>query len=937
MRPNARAFRDGRPVASLLIPTFLALALFGLARTSTAGPNSGGVLILHAATTTTTTLDCGTLPLSSCADANASFPSTEVQFQAAVIAAFPENALPRLRGVTFGLDYYPERITLVAVKSCGDFELTDSNWPAPGTGTAVTWDSPQTTTLTEIYGLLGYCYDGAPTSLSLIAHPTQGAYFADDTNPAQLDEIAGLGTLGFGQAGTLPCPADAALGACCFSDGSCTTLTEGACLLQSGLYQGDGVPCAPDPCPASGACCLNDGTCLTRTASACALDGGSYQGDGTVCEPNPCPEPQAACCLPDGSCTLRTQTDCEALGGVWYGVPVGCSPNPCPQPTGACCIADGTCVELTLFGCNSVNGVWQGPLTSCSPNPCPQPIGACCLPTGECVLTTRQPCLQSNGIFYGPDYSCDPNPCPDPLGACCLADGTCLTRTEFECEGSGGVYQGPTIPCAPNPCPQPCADPRDGDPLRVARELKPPSLRVAPSADAAAGPNLGGTMILHANLELAYTSDSGPYCGASGLATCQEAVTRYDEVLEPVVLFALAAFHPTSSPRLAALTFGINYGTCVEISDAGACSDAETRDPGWPASGTGTALSWESAQTASLVECYWFAAYCEIEYPEPLALTAHPSLGAHFYDDANPPHEDAIAALGAFGFFTNGYRPCPGATPTGACCAKDGSCIVVTQATCEGKSGRYTGNNTDCDPNPCGCGAAVAGPLDPTKVGPFREETGLGQAVAPALPRGGCGTVHMTAGPTYENGYAWRSGGVVAPYYGAFAECYPGGTLTDVCSVICDFTQIGAYQGQTCDVYVWSSADGCPGNVLCSRPNLVPGEIAYWPAISRHVFSLEGCCVDEDVWVGFWGNWPGAGNAWFIAADIDGTAGCPYTNISPGIGFPTGWQNVSVAWGPTTSLGIGCEIDHCYTTPVRTSTWGAIKSLFQGQERTNSK
>ena len=35
-------------------------------------------------------------------------------------------------------------------------------------------------------------------------------------------------------------------------------------------------------------------------------------------------------------------------------------------------------------------------------------------------------------------------------------------------------------------------------------------------------------------------------------------------------------------------------------------------------------------------------------------------------------------------------------TPTGACCLRDGSCLVVTQAECEGLLGTYQGDNSTC-------------------------------------------------------------------------------------------------------------------------------------------------------------------------------------------------------------------------------------------------
>lgn len=194
---------------------------------------------------------------------------------------------------------------------------------------------------------------------------------------------------------------------------------------------------------------------------------------------------------------------------------------------------------------------------------------------------------------------------------------------------------------------------------------------------------------------------------------------------------------------------------------------------------------------------------------------------------------------------------------------------------------------------------------------------------------GSCGTLNFNADGTYENGYAWRYHGVVAPYYGAFAECYSAPEPVTVCSVVLDLTQIGSYAGQPSDIYVWDDAGGNPGNVLCVRLNFLPGAPAFWPSISRHTATLDGCCATGNFWVGYWGNWPNAGTAYFIGADLDGFGGCPRTNIAPDIGFPTGWQNVSVAWGPTQALGIGAETYPCGGTATQSSTWGAIKNLYR--------
>ncbi|NNE08813.1 MAG: multicopper oxidase domain-containing protein, partial [Gemmatimonadetes bacterium] len=80
------------------------------------------------------------------------------------------------------------------------------------------------------------------------------------------------------------------VGACCFPGDSCAVVTAVDCAAGSGVYQGDGTTCSPDPCVVPiGACCFDDGTCIDTTAAECASQGGTYQGDGSACAPGLCP------------------------------------------------------------------------------------------------------------------------------------------------------------------------------------------------------------------------------------------------------------------------------------------------------------------------------------------------------------------------------------------------------------------------------------------------------------------------------------------------------------------------------------------------------------------------------------------------------------------------------------------------------------------------
>ena len=188
-------------------------------------------------------------------------------------------------------------------------------------------------------------------------------------------------------------------------------------------------------------------------------------------------------------------------------------------------------------------------------------------------------------------------------------------------------------------------------------------------------------------------------------------------------------------------------------------------------------------------------------------------------------------------------------------------------------------------------------------------------------------TLYLTYDGTGENGYCWGYGGMVPPYYGAFAEAYSAG-VGYVCGIDLFLTQIGYHTGQGADLYVWDSDGVNPTAVLSVTAGVaIPGTIAFWPSISEHGIGITPTAVSSDFFVGCWGNWPGTMCPWYVAVDADGMSGSPRTNIAPGIGYPTGWQDVAIVWGPTPSLGIGAFVSQ--GTPVRDGSWGSVKRLYR--------
>lgn len=194
---------------------------------------------------------------------------------------------------------------------------------------------------------------------------------------------------------------------------------------------------------------------------------------------------------------------------------------------------------------------------------------------------------------------------------------------------------------------------------------------------------------------------------------------------------------------------------------------------------------------------------------------------------------------------------------------------------------------------------------------------------------------------TFENGYAWRYGAIEPPYYGAFGEAYmPWGAASgsgprpqniapeDVECIVLWLTDIGGYAGHTCDLYVWAGGVTFPpADVLCMVAGVDPGPPALWPDVSEHRLYAGLYETSPEFTVGYWGCWPGQNNGWYVAADRNGYfTGYPWTCLAPGSGYGTGWTDPSLVWGTTVSLGIG--FTRGPHVNVRSSTWGAIKSLF---------
>ena len=75
-----------------------------------------------------------------------------------------------------------------------------------------------------------------------------------------------------------------------------------------------------------------------------------------------------------------------------------------------------------------------------------------------------------------------------------------------------------------------------------------------------------------------------------------------------------------------------------------------------------------------------------------------------------------------------------------------------------------------------------------------------------------------------------------------------------------------------------------------------------------------------------------------VRPDLDGAGGHPWTCVAPGLQWPSGWQDPSIVYEPTRSMGIGVyfgrdpagveELPEVQQLP-QSPTWGTVKELFR--------
>jgi hypothetical protein len=322
----------------------LVLLLLLVANSASAGPNAGGVLLVHwnpqiAYTGDAVFFDGGLSECNACitqAPPCSAIPAPDDQRRIwFAYAAFPPGSMPVMFAVAFGIDFHrfsgSEGVVVNwAQREETAVELASPGWPAiPGTGTMLLFDAPKHGLVEQVYEFAGYATAGQV--FSIVNHPDMPAEFADNTIPPHVEVAVALGSLGFGVEGSLSCPGPAQ-GACCLTQEDCEIMSPADCRHQAGNYLGNGTVCAPALCDQPIRLCdFPDHHCENLMHDACFNYGGLW---------NPTTTCNGACCLPDGRCLSISEQNCENWRGTYMGVDVPCEPDPC----------HGTPIEMTTWG-----------------------------------------------------------------------------------------------------------------------------------------------------------------------------------------------------------------------------------------------------------------------------------------------------------------------------------------------------------------------------------------------------------------------------------------------------------------------------------------------------------------------------------------------------------------------------------------------------------
>jgi hypothetical protein len=221
---------------------------------------------------------------------------------------------------------------------------------------------------------------------------------------------------------------------------------------------------------------------------------------------------------------------------------------------------------------------------------------------------------------------------------------------------------------------------------------------------ALAGKNNGGSLVVHIDNVLTYTS-SGVYCNTTLPSTCETLVTENDDNAADHPVWFLAAFDPSSSPAVTAINFGLVSNIPVGqgyYTHWGMCpyGSLDLPDPGWPdGNAIGNTVAFMFPITSQIFPFYYFWVHGDHNLYMGTGVNPHNGT-AQFCDDSSFPILDDVTGFGRVRWYEPGFNECP-QPEQGACCFPNGDCRILTPGACGSEGGSYRGADSVCDPNPC--------------------------------------------------------------------------------------------------------------------------------------------------------------------------------------------------------------------------------------------
>jgi spore coat protein A len=296
-------------------------------------------------------------------------------------------------------------------------------------------------------------------------------------------------------------------GACCLPTDECTVATQLECVAQGGTYQGDDVPCTPDPCAgptttvtvgaskdntlyesATGALSNGGGTKLLTSKSSNSLIRRGTVAFDLSAVPTGAVLTDAVLTLYNAEAGTNSATvnvhKAAADWGEGTSVATGTEDAGAPSTTG-----DATWVhrfypgtawtttggDFVATASASASVTAAGEVTWTSPSLIADVQGWVNNPatnfgwvvrgkeTGPGNALKRFESRESADLLHRPKLMVTYQaPVGPPTGACCLPDGSCDTLAAIDCSAAGGTYQGDNTSCETAVCPlvlEPFVDP----------------------------------------------------------------------------------------------------------------------------------------------------------------------------------------------------------------------------------------------------------------------------------------------------------------------------------------------------------------------------------------------------------------------------------------------------------------------------------------------